>query len=118
MINRASCGLAKLLVWVALTSSPLLLCHCTMEERRDIDRVTFIVRDFEPVPDDSPDTRTSIVNGNSFVWSDKDTVGIYPDSGSQVYFAMTSGAGANSAYLTAAVGLSNPRQHTIVIIRS
>ena len=43
--------------------------------------------------DESLSTRTSIVNGGGFIWSANDTVGIYPSSGSQVYFAMTSGAG-------------------------
>lgn len=47
--------------------------------------------------DESLSTRTSIVNGGGFIWSANDTVGIYPSSGSQVFFAMTSGAGASSA---------------------
>ncbi|MBR5175013.1 MAG: hypothetical protein IKW89_03660 [Bacteroidales bacterium] len=47
--------------------------------------------------DESLATRTSIVNGGGFIWSANDTVGIYPNSGSQVFFAMESGAGA-SAY--------------------
>ena len=48
------------------------------------------------------DTRTSVVPNESysnfqFIWSAKDTVGIYPDVGSQVYFTMENGAGASTA---------------------
>lgn len=35
-------------------------------------------------------------NGN-FTWAADDTVGIYPTSGSQIYFAMINGAGTNTA---------------------
>ena len=47
-------------------------------------------------------TRTSVVPNESytafdFIWSAKDTVGIYPDAGSQVFFTMENGAGASSA---------------------
>ena len=49
-----------------------------------------------------PGTKTSVVpNGDyssyQFLWSPKDTVGIYPDAGNQVYFSMAAGAGAGSA---------------------
>lgn len=43
-------------------------------------------------------TKTQIGHdGSSFLWSVNDTVGIYPNTGSQIYFAMTAGAGASSA---------------------
>lgn len=48
------------------------------------------------IMDDDPSTRTDI-GGSGFRWSANDTVGIYPNSGSQVYFALTSGANASSA---------------------
>ena len=61
---------------------------------------------FEATPfldgDSNLDTRTSVIPNESyssyqFIWSAKDTVGIYPDAGSQVYFTMENGAGASSA---------------------
>ena len=43
-------------------------------------------------------TKTQIgEDGTSFSWSANDTVGIYPSSGSQVYFTMDEGEGASSA---------------------
>lgn len=49
--------------------------------------------------DDTPDTRTALggENGTTFLWAQGDTVGIYPNTGAQVYFAMASGVGASSA---------------------
>ena len=44
-----------------------------------------------------PQSKTSIQNSNVFVWAEGDTVGIYPDTGGQVYFAMIPGEGATSA---------------------
>lgn len=38
-----------------------------------------------------------ITNKVSFVWSEEDVVGIFPDTGSQIYFSMASGAGQTSA---------------------
>ena len=59
--------------------------------------IEFIVKSFEADGEGDYNTKTNIGEGNSFVWSAHDTVGIYPDKGSQVFFAMTSGAGASSA---------------------
>ena len=61
---------------------------------------------FEAAPftsgDVDPDTKTSVVpddnySSYTFLWSAKDTVGIYPDAGNQVFFAMSGGAGAGTA---------------------
>lgn len=41
-------------------------------------------------------TKSAYIDGQ-FQWNDKDTVGIYPDSGSQIYFSMAEGAGTSSA---------------------
>lgn len=46
--------------------------------------------------DDAPGTRTS-VSGTNFYWAAGDTVGIYPNTGAQVYFELTAGEGASSA---------------------
>ena len=45
---------------------------------------------------DSELTKSAYVDGR-FQWSEKDTVGVYPDSGSQIYFSMSEGAGTSSA---------------------
>ena len=52
--------------------------------------------------DGDADTRTSVIPNETysnyeFIWSAKDTVGIYPDAGSQIFFTMENGAGASSA---------------------
>ncbi len=57
--------------------------------------ITFSVSDFEM--NDPFETRTAIQSGNKFIWTANDTVGIFPNTGSQVFFEMTSGAGANTA---------------------
>lgn len=61
-----------------------------------ITKTIFSVEEFHLL-DDFPETRTSIANGNEFIWAAGDTVGIYPNTGGQVYFAMTSGVGAKTA---------------------
>lgn len=45
---------------------------------------------------EGPDSKT-IIDGENFVWEASDTVGIYPNTGSQIFFAMTNGAGTNTA---------------------
>ena len=66
-------------------------------ERKSVykNELIFSASDFKS--DETLDTRTDIAPGGGFLWSANDTVGIFPNSGSQVYFAMTSGAGASSA---------------------
>ena len=57
-----------------------------------------------PIKDgDDPETKASAVpNGGAvgFVWEATDTVGIYPDKGSQVYFNIEDGVGTNSVSFT------------------
>lgn len=60
-------------------------------------KAVFSIQPFQLSEDDTPFTRTSVQNGNQFIWADGDTVGIYPNAGAQVYFSMTEGAGASSA---------------------
>lgn len=65
-----------------------------------IKTVNFEVEDFQFVGEGTVErlaTKTTITNGNEFIWTANDTVGIYPNTGSQVYFAMTAGAGAKTA---------------------
>lgn len=67
------------------------------------DTVERVVFEVLPIKDaDDPETKALAVpsdNGStvSFQWEVTDTVGIYPDLGSQVYFTMENGAGTSSA---------------------
>lgn len=82
--------------WLFLLVLSLMFSSCSdnMGERNQ--SIVFTVRDFIDTSDD-PTTRTSILDGSRFIWSKGDTVGIYPNTGGQVYFAMEEGAGASSA---------------------
>ena len=66
----------------------------------DGDLVEKVIFEVLPVKDgDAPETKASAVpNGGAvgFVWEATDTVGIYPDKGSQVYFNIEDGVGTNS----------------------
>lgn len=64
-----------------------------------VSKVSFCVPEIEYVSDEET-TRAGINNSTtpiSFVWEVTDTVGIFPDSGTQVYFSMENGAGTNVA---------------------
>lgn len=83
----------------------LSLSACSNEDElqagistEDVNSITMTATDFE-----YPTTRTDFEIGSSgaaFKWAANDTVGIFPNEGSQVYFPMTSGAGTNSATFT------------------
>ena len=94
--------LGRLSVFCALTLSVMCAfaaCNAGVSidgAATSIDRISFTVDDFS-VLDDDPQTRTSIQNGSEFIWAAGDTVGIYPNTGAQIYFAMESGAEAKSA---------------------
>ena len=92
--------LNKTLLYLFLGSSALLVgCQKHVPgvtpDESVINSVVFRMDPFQTL-DDSPQTRTS-VSGTSFYWAAKDTVGIYPDSGSQVFFELAAGAGASNA---------------------
>lgn len=64
----------------------------------EISRITMTAPDFGYLI-----TRTDFdinESGAAFKWGENDTVGIFPNEGSQVYFPMTAGAGASSASFT------------------
>lgn len=68
---------------------------CTKQEsvrKQDNISVRFVAQQIT----DSELTKSAYVDGQ-FQWSEKDTVGIYPDSGSQIFFSMAEGAGTSSA---------------------
>ncbi|MBR6589350.1 MAG: fimbrillin family protein [Bacteroidaceae bacterium] len=89
----------------ALCALLLSLSACSNEDElqagistEDVNSITMTATDFE-----YPITRTDFGIGSSgaaFKWAANDTVGIFPNEGSQVYFPMTSGAGTNSATFT------------------
>ena len=65
-------------------------------------RIVFEADPFVSGDVDTPETKTYVepnsdYSSYAFKWSQKDTVGIYPDAGSQVYFTMAGGAGAGTA---------------------
>lgn len=72
----------------------LAFTACSKQEPFEADRlsVSFCAQQFQN--DDA--TRSAYVNG-SFQWTATDTVGIYPDKGSQIYFSMAAGAGTDKA---------------------
>ena len=92
-----------------LAASMVLLAACSGLEQPEqelfindgenlVERIVF---DVLPIKDaDDPETRASAVpNGSTvnFAWEVTDTVGIFPDKGSQAFFSMESGAGTSSA---------------------
>lgn len=89
----------------ALCALLLSLSACSNEDElqtgistEDVNCITMTAADFE-----YPTTRTDFeigTSGAAFKWAANDTVGIFPNEGSQVYFPMTSGAGTNSATFT------------------
>ena len=95
-----------------LVASIGLLAGCSQMEQDfadvnslcDGDLVEKVIFEVLPIKDgDDPETRASAVpNGGTvgFVWEATDTVGIYPDKGSQVYFNIEDGVGTSSVSFT------------------
>lgn len=73
---------------------------CRNSEERiisaDTDRTGLAVFTIPQTEDSMDKSRTHAASG-TLVWSETDTVGIFPDSGSQIYFSMKSGAGESTA---------------------
>ena len=99
----------KNVVFIFSISLIALLSSCSVEQEETIadeinssvSEVVITASDFDYLETSS--TRTDFVINNSgagFQWSAKDTIGIFPDAGSQVYFPMENGAGTNSARFT------------------
>ncbi len=95
-----------------MAASISLLAGCSQMEQdfadvnslSDGDLVEKVIFEVLPVRDgDNPDTKASAVpNGGTvgFIWEATDTVGIYPDKGSQVYFNIEDGVGTSSVSFT------------------
>ena len=71
-----------------------------LDKEELVERVVFDVPDLRFLGEDEA-TRASLSQDTDgtihFVWEESDTLGIYPDQGAQVFFAMTNGAGTNVA---------------------
>ena len=67
----------------------------------DGDLVEKVIFEVLPIKDgDNPETKASAVPDGgmvSFAWEENDMIGIYPNKGSQIYFAIEDGAGSSSA---------------------
>ncbi len=60
--------------------------------------IEFIVPDIPYYPDDAPSSKAALkTDPIGFQWEANDTVGIFPNQGSQVFFSMENGVGSNSA---------------------
>lgn len=81
----------------------LAVFSCKVEDFKAVSsyqRVEFNVPDIPFYPDDELDTKSAINLNTSplgFMWEVNDTVGIFPNEGSQVFFSMAKGVGINSA---------------------
>lgn len=79
----------------------LLFCSCNQWQKEQIvshsvNSISFCISDFQ-IQEENASTRTAIGSDGSFFWAAGDTVGIYPNTGGQVYFELADGAGASSA---------------------
>lgn len=74
-----------------------IACNNEADVQDDVSTLRFVADDFIFEDASGTPTKTGFSNTGGFHWTKKDTVGIYPNSGSQVYFEMTSGAGASNA---------------------
>ena len=69
-----------------------------LESSSSFQTIEFIVPDIPFYPDDEPATKAALrTSPIGFLWEATDTVGIFPNQGSQVFFSMENGVGTNSA---------------------
>ena len=63
----------------------------------EVQKIVMSVEDFK-FGNQSRTTLTPTDNGATFKWSANDTVGIFPETGSQIAFPMTSGVSSNANF--------------------
>ena len=98
---------SKILKTLGAVALGLLCIGCTQEFKEinpaynpdiingDIRYVEFMIPGFI---DEGHDIQTkTTLTSQGFVWAEKDTVGIFPSKGNQIYYEMSSGAGSSSA---------------------
>lgn len=62
----------------------------------EVTSVEFVIPGFVEEDGGGIQTKTTLTS-KGFVWAEKDTVGIFPSKGNQIYYEMSSGAGGSSA---------------------
>ena len=84
-----------------LQVDPSVTEDSSLKEDKSIQKVVFEVK---PIIDDDAQTRAGAVpqldNSVDFAWEATDTIGVYPDTGSQIYFLPTDGIGTSSVEFT------------------
>lgn len=84
-----------------LSLSFILVSSCKKgidKQPQIVNAVEFVVPEIPFVQDSLLETKSALnTNPISFAWELQDTVGIFPDKGSQVFFSMAEGAGSNTA---------------------
>lgn len=86
-----------LLVFMATIA---ILSSCTLDNfhlEESYQSIRFVVPDIPFYPDEEAVKSALLTNPVSFVWEETDTVGIFPNTGSQVFFSMKNGVGTNAA---------------------
>lgn len=89
-------AIAGIIISLAILSGGCKDDYSLRSDTSTVDRISFTVDEYEETGEDSSPTRTGIRNNTEFFWTEGDTVGIYPNTGAQVYFAMEEGTGASS----------------------
>ena len=88
----------RIAILLATGAAIAISCTKQAEFAGEIRRVTFTADDFTLAEDGAPGTKTSLVDGTtSFIWSAADTAGVFPSTGSQIYFTAAAGAEASSS---------------------
>lgn len=62
----------------------------------EVKSVEFVIPGFVEEDGGGIQTKTTLTS-SGFAWAEKDTVGIFPSKGNQIYYEMSSGAGSSSA---------------------
>lgn len=90
----------------AFVALALMLASCSANDvedivqNGDIQKITVSVKDYG-MDNYSQESRTYFnPSGNSFSWLADDVIGIFPENGAQLPFAMSSGAGTSTATIT------------------
>ena len=99
MKRRTILGTAFLITLLSCTHMPV-----TVEE--DVVSVTFSVDSFVSGVSDEPETKV-VLSGNNILWTLSDTLGIYPQTGAQVYFNSTTEGSTTTHFDGGGWGLKN-----------
>ena len=100
MKKSISKALALLTIFTVACTENTLVENSPIENNSDIiTEISITGKDFQF----EGDTRSSVSvseSGVSFLWDEDDVIGIFPDKGDQVSFAMEQGAGTQTATFT------------------